>query len=88
MARNILFTPKAFGEYLEWRDKDDDIVERINDLILDILRDPFKGIGKPEPLKGNYKGFWSRRINQEHRLVYRVEGDVLQIVKCTGHYDD
>ena len=76
MARNIQFSPSAFEEYITWRKLDDDIVDRINTLLLDILRDPFKGIGKPEPLKGDYQGFWSRRITQAHRIIYRVKGDV------------
>ncbi|MDX1911917.1 MAG: Txe/YoeB family addiction module toxin [Saprospiraceae bacterium] len=88
MARSILFSPTAFEEYLQWRKLDDETIDRINQLILDILREPFKGIGKPEPLKGNYKGLWSRRITQTHRLVYPVKGDVIEIVKCYGHYDD
>ncbi len=88
MARNIQFSPSAFEEYITWRKLDDDIVDRINTLLLDILRDPFKGIGKPEPLKGDYQGFWSRRITQAHRIIYRVKGDVIQVVKCYGHYDD
>jgi len=57
-------------------------------LLLDIARDPFKGIGKPEPLKGDYQGFLSRRITQAHRLIYRVKGDVIEVAKCYGHYDD
>jgi toxin YoeB len=78
----------AFEEYLAWRKLDDDIVDKINTLLLDIARDPFKGIGKPEPLKGDYQGFWSRRITQTHRLVYRVKVDVIEVAKCYGHYND
>lgn len=62
MARSIQFTAICFEEYINWRIFDDDIVDRINKLLIDISRDPFKGIGKPEPLKGKYAGYWSRRI--------------------------
>lgn len=88
MARSFQFSPTAFEEYITWRKLDDDIVDKINTLLLDIARDPFKGIGKPEPLKGDYQGFWSRRITQTHRLIYRVKGDVIEVAKCYGHYDD
>ncbi len=64
------------------------IFEKITDLIQDIQRDIFKGLGKPEPLKKNLQGFWSRRINDEHRLVYPVQEDVIRIVSCHGHYAD
>ncbi len=67
--RDIRFTPDAFAEYNEWIENDEAIFEKIKTLIKDISRDPFKGLGKPEPLKGNYSGFWSRRINQQHRLI-------------------
>ncbi len=87
MARSIQFTPTSFEEYITWRILDDDLVDRINKLLLDISRDPFKGIGKPEPLKGNYTGCWSRRITQEHRIVYKVETDRITVLKCYGHYD-
>ncbi len=62
------------------------IVDRIKILIRDIDRDPFKGIGKPEPLKGNWNGYWSRRIDQEHRLIYKVSQEQILIAKCKGHY--
>ena len=84
--RNVAFTPIAFGEYNEWFENNDLIISRIKELIRDIDRDPFKGIGKPEPLKGNWAGYWSRRINQEHRLIYRVSDTQILIVKCKGHY--
>lgn len=86
--RNIQFTPSAFQIYLEWRSENEDISKKINTLILDILREPFKGLGKPEPLKGQWRGCWSRRITQEHRLIYKVEEDSIIIHKCRGHYDD
>ena len=84
--RNIKFTPDAFRECNEWIEKDMFLFEKIKDLIKDISREPFKGLGKPEPLKGNYSGFWSRRISQEHRLIYSVKDDTINIIKCKGHY--
>ena len=84
--RNLSFTPTAFDEYNEWFEKNAQLVIRIKALIKDINRDPFKGIGKPEPLKGNWAGYWSRRIDQEHRLVYKVSDTQIFIVKCSGHY--
>lgn len=88
MARSIQFTPTCFEEYITWRILDDNMVDRINKLLLDISRDPFKGLGKPEPLKGKYSGCWSRRITQEHRLIYKVDAENIKVVKCYGHYDD
>ena len=70
--RIVAFTSVAFREYNEWFELDKSIVDRIKILIREIDNDPFKGVGKPEPLKGNWSGHWSRRINREHRLVYRV----------------
>ena len=85
--KRISFTPTAFSEYNEWMENDPEITHKIFELIRDISRDPFKGLGKPEPLKGNFKGFWSRRITLEHRLIYKVEADSIFIVKCKGHYE-
>lgn len=84
--RSITFTTKAFEEYNEWFEKDLQIIDRIKILIRDIDRDAFKGLGKPEPLKGNWAGYWSRRIDHEHRLVYKVTSEQIVIVKCKGHY--
>ena len=84
--RNITFTSIAFAEYNEWFERDKQIVQRIKALVKDIDRDPFKGIGKPEPLKGNWNGYWSRRIDHEHRLIYKVTNDQIVVVKCKGHY--
>ncbi|HEY8688033.1 MAG TPA: Txe/YoeB family addiction module toxin [Chitinophagaceae bacterium] len=84
--RNVAFTKTAFTEYNEWFETDIQIINRIKELIRDIDRDPFKGIGKPEPLRGNWAGYWSRRINQEHRLVYKISDDQILIAKCKGHY--
>lgn len=86
----LAFTEDAWADYLYWQETDRKTPARINDLLRDTLRNPFSGIGKPEPLKGNLKGFWSRRINQEYRLVYRVtERDadqVLVVAQCRYHY--
>ena len=84
--RNVAFTPIAFEEYNEWFKIRPETIKRIKELIRDIDRDPFKGIGKPEPLKGNWNSYSSRRIDHEHRLVYRVSGEQILIVKCKGHY--
>ena len=86
----IAFTDDAWAEYLQWQKEDEKILTAINDLIKDIKRDPFKGLGKPEPLKHDLKGWWSRRITGEHRLVYRVNGkgqtQQLDIAQCRYHY--
>ena len=85
--RNLQWDADAWDEYLEWQTKDKTIVKRINQLTKDMLRHPFEGIGKPEGLKGNLSGFWSRRINDEHRIVYAVEDDVIIIFERKNHYD-
>ena len=84
--RNVSFTSIAFGEYNEWFEINRPLADRIKLLIRDIDRDPFKGIGKPEPLRGNWTGYWSRRIDQEHRLIYKVTETQILVVKCKGHY--
>lgn len=81
------FVDESWEDYLYWQKTDKKILTRINMLIKDISRQPYSGIGKPEPLKHNYRGFWSRRINDEHRLIYQVKEDELRIVKCRFHYD-
>ena len=83
----LTFVDESWEDYLYWQKNDKKLVKRINSLIKDISRSPFTGIGKPEPLKHKYKGFWSRRINDEHRLIYRVQNDEIWIVKCRFHYD-
>ena len=82
----IQFSENAWEDYLYWQKTDKAIVKRINGLIHDIQRSPFDGIGKPEPLKHALSGFWSRRINDEHRLVYSVDGNVLRIAQARYHY--
>ena len=83
---NILFTPEGWDDYLWFQQKDKAGLKRINLLIKAIQRAPFDGVGKPEPLKHNLSGFWSRRITAEHRLVYGIEDDEVQILMCRYHY--
>ncbi|GHV74704.1 toxin YoeB [Spirochaetia bacterium] len=82
----VSFEKSAFEEYREWSVEDKKIFAKINDLITEIMRDPFHGTGKPEPLKGNLSGYWSRRITQEHRLVYTVSSNHIIISSCKYHY--
>ena len=82
----VAFLPEAFGQYVEWQRQNRAMTDKINRLIEECRRHPFEGTGKPEPLKGDYSGWWSRRIDREHRLVYRVEGDILLIAQCRYHY--
>jgi toxin YoeB len=84
--RNITFTPDAWEDYTYWQSEDKKTLRRINQLIRDTQRTPFEGIGKPEPLKGNLTGFWSRRIDETNRLVYEVTDAGLAIVSCRYHY--
>jgi len=83
---NIVFAETAWDDYLYWQQTDKKTLKRINSLIKDISCSPFDGIGDPEPLKFNWAGFWSRRINKEHRLVYAVEDDTILIAQCRYHY--
>ena len=82
----IKWEADAWTEYVGWQ-SDKAMLKRINLLIRDIQRSPFEGIGKPEPLKHQLSGYWSRRITDEHRLVYRIEHDEITIAQCGGHYD-
>ena len=82
----LTFHENAWEDYLYWQGTDKTMVKRINELIKDIRRNPFEGIGKPEPLKHQLAGFWSRRINQEHRLVYTVIDGSIVIAQCRYHY--
>jgi toxin YoeB len=83
---NLVFSQHAWEDYLYWQKADRKLLKRINLLIQDIIRAPFEGIGKPEPLKHGLAGYWSRRINDEHRLVYKVEGDAVYFAQCRYHY--
>ena len=82
----VLFSDIAWEDYVYWQLHDKKILKRINELIKAIQRNPFEGIGKPEPLKRNLSGHWSRRINQEHRIVYAVVDQILEIHQCRYHY--
>lgn len=82
-----VFVDESWEDYVFWQGTDKKMVRRINELLKDISRSPFSGIGKPEPLKYKYKGFWSRRINEEHRLIYQVRENEILIAKCRYHYD-
>lgn len=84
---NNCFTPNAWEDYTYWLSTDKKIIKRINSLIKDINRSPFDGIGKPEPLKHDLSGLWSRRINDEHRLIYSCENNNLIIHSCRYHYE-
>ena len=82
-----IWSDQAWDDYLYWQSQDKKTLKRINQLIRDTGRDPCNGIGKPEPLKGDLSGFWSRRIDDTNRLVYRVNGELLEILSCKGHYE-
>ncbi len=82
----LSWTENAWEDYLYWQSIDKKTLKRINLLVKDILRNPFEGIGDPEPLKHNWSGYWSRRIDREHRIVYKSTEDTLYIVQCRFHY--
>lgn len=82
----LIFSDKAWEDYLYWQQTDKKNLKKINALIKEIKREPFKGIGEPEPLKYNWSGYWSRRITIEHRLVYKVLDDAIMIAQCRYHY--
>ena len=84
----MIFLPDAWADYQHWVSHDRPMVKRINRLVQDIMRAPHDGLGKPEPLKYHYAGVWSRRINDEHRLVYVVDGDDVTIFQARYHYQD
>ena len=83
----LIFVDESWEDYLYWQKTDRKMLLKINELIKDISRTPFSGLGKPEPLKHKYQGYWSRRIDQEHRLIYQVKGGEILIAKCRYHYD-
>jgi len=87
MSNNILFTETAWEDYCYWQNQDKKTLKKINQLLNDIKRHNFTGIGKPEPLKNELSGFWSRRIDGKNRIVYKIENDIIQIIQCKGHYD-
>ena len=82
----IVFSSQAWEDYLHWQQTDRKLIKRINNLIKEVVRTPFEGTGKPEPLRHALGGYWSRRINDEHRLVYKVEGDSILIAQARYHY--
>jgi len=82
----IIFSEQAWDDYLYWQKTDKKMLNRINQLIKEIQRHPFEGIGKPEPLKHHLSEYWSRRINDEHRIVYKVEDDALNLAQLRHHY--
>ncbi|MCF6333247.1 MAG: Txe/YoeB family addiction module toxin [Draconibacterium sp.] len=81
-----LWDESAWNDYLYWQNTDKKIHQKINELIKSCDRTPFSGIGRPECLRGNLSGYWSRRINKEHRLVYKVENEIISIIQCRFHY--
>lgn len=83
----FVFVEESWEDYLYWQKSNKKVLKRINKILKDISRHPFEGIGKPEPLKHKYKGFWSRRIDAEHRIIYAVREDEILIAKCRFHYD-
>lgn len=83
---NLVFRPITWEQFLHWQQTDKAMVKKINGLIKECLRHPFDGTGKPEPLKGDLSSYWSRRIDREHRLVYRATDTALEIVQCRYHY--
>lgn len=84
---NKVWSDDAWEEYIAWQMQDKKTLKRINLLLKDVERHPFEGLGKPEPLRGELSGFWSRRIDEKNRLLYRVSRDLLEILSCKGHYD-
>ena len=83
-----IWSDKAWDDYLYWQKQDKKTLKRVNQLVKDIERNNFEGIGKPEALKGNLSGFWSRRIDDANRLIYRINGEFIDILSCKGHYED
>ena len=83
---NKIWTDEAWEDYVYWQTQDKKTLKRINQLLLDIDRNGYKGIGKPEPLKYEYQGFWSRRIDEVNRLIYRIENNQIEILQCRSHY--
>ena len=84
---NKIWFDKAWDDYIFWQTQDRSTLKRVNEIIKNAERDPFHGLGKPEPLKGELSGFWSRRIDDKNRRVYRVSQDTLEILSCRGHYE-
>ena len=83
----LVWEEKAWADYCEWQQADKKTLKRINEILRDIQRNSYGGIGKPEPLKNNYSGWWSRRINDCDRIVYKIKDDTVVIASCKGHYN-
>ena len=88
MNKTLAFKGEGFDDYVYWQSQDRKTLKRINQLLRDIDRSGYSGIGKPEPLKHNFHGWWSRRIDEENRLVYRIEGNEIQVLSCRFHYEE
>ena len=84
----LIWFDEAWDDYVHWQTQDKKTLKRINDIIKDTKRNGYKGIGKPEPLKGEFSGFWSKRIDEVNRFVYRISDGVIEILSCKGHYND
>ena len=84
--RQLMFTNIAFDDFIEWSSENKKLFDRIVKLLVEVRRTPFEGIGKPELLKHDLKGYWSRRINQEHRLIYKVTDETILVLSCRDHY--
>ena len=84
----IIWFEEAWKDYIFWQTQDKKTIKRLNQLLQDVTRNAYTGIGKPEPLKGEFSGFWSRRIDGVNRLVYRINNGILEVLSCKGHYDD
>ena len=88
MSRDVRFSARAFDDFQYWHKHDKKTLEKIYQLIADTQRQGYMGLGKPEPLRGNLAGYWSKRIDDTNRLVFRLADDVVEIVQCRGHYND
>jgi toxin YoeB len=88
MTMNKSWDDEAWEDYIVWQNEDKKTLRKINLLLKDINRNPFTGIGKPEPLKHAWKGYWSRKIDDKNRLIYRINNDKIEIAQCKAHYDD
>ena len=84
---NLTFTNQAWEEYCYWQSQDKKTLKKINTILADIQRDNYIGVGKPEPLKNNFAGYWSRRIDSKNRIIYRINNNQIEIIQCKGHYE-
>lgn len=84
--KKLLFTPVAFDQYNQWQQENKQVFNKLKKLLIETAKTPFEGTGKPEPLKYDYSGCWSRRITDEHRLIYKVETEWIEIIACSYHY--